>query len=509
MKKQLVITVYILFLAFYTITAQTNQVIYKTEFSTNVGSEEYAPFWLVTNREGIPNIQPNSAFLRAGIFQQDDTTKRISAFYGIDMVKSTRSTSELIAQQVYAGIRYRNIAFTIGSKVHTDGLQNLLLSSCGGGLLWSENARPLPEVAFEIPHFITVFPRMPWLKAKAAFSYGWSVDNGYQLQAAHTQNGFSSPYGLLHRKSVAIQFKGKSRWSFTAAGEIDVEFAGNHITYANGKVTSINRDAADLKHFLLVLIPFKGDKTATTSDQQWFYGNYVGNWQGRLTYDMGKSGQLHAYLDNYFEDSSGFWKLNGLDGLWGLEYDAVGKKLISGIVVEYYQSTNQSGSIFFQPNLHPNTHLKYWCWGDDNYYNHGFYIGWSNYGRGMGSPLVTSPIYNKDGNLTFEDNRVRAYHIGLMGYLSDEWSDRILATYREGLGTMATPFINPEYGFSGMVELSYSPNKIKGLSASIAAAFDRGVLTGNNWGFNFTLKQRGVLDWLSQNNYRKRLKELE
>ncbi len=509
MKIQHYIAGFILSIGACSITAQTNQVIYKTELSTNVGSGEYAPFWLVTNREGIPNIQPNSAFLRAGIFQQNDTTKRLSYQYGIDLVKSTRSTSELIAQQIYAGIRYHNVAFNIGSKVHTDGLQNLLLSSCGGGLLWSENARPLPEVEFEIPHFITVFPRMPWLKAKVAISYGWLVDNGYQLQSAHTQNGFASPNGYFHRKSAAIQFKGKSRWSFTAAGEIDVEFGGNQITYANGKQISVKPDVPDLKHFLMVLIPFKGDKSATKSDQQWFYGNYVGNWQGRLTYDMGQSGQLHAYLDNYFEDSSGFWKLNGLDGLWGFEYDAVGKKLISGIVVEYYQSTDQSGPMNFQPNLYAHTNLKYWTVGNDNYYNHGFYIGWSNYGRGMGSPLVPSPIYNKDGNLAFEDNRVRAYHLGLMGYLSDEWSDRILATYREGLGTMATPFINPEYGFSGMIELSYSPNKIKGLTASVAAACDRGELTGNNWGFNFTLKQRGVLDWLSQNNNRKRLKGSE
>jgi hypothetical protein len=498
MKIQHFITGFMLCFVAYTVTAQTNLVTYNTEFSTNVGSGEFAPFWLVTNLEGIPNIQPNSAFLRAGIFQQSDTAKRVSFNYGFDVVKSTRSTSELIAQQIYAGIRYHNVAFNIGSKTHTDGLQNLLLSSCGGGTLWSENARPLPEVELEIPDFITVFPKMPWLKAKAAFSYGWLVDNGYQLQSQFIQNGVTSVNGFLHRKSAAIQLKGKSRWSFTAAGEIDVEFGGNQITYADGKVVSDFHNAADLKHFLMVLIPFKGDKSASTADQEWFYGNYVGNWQGRLSYNMGNSGQLHAYLDNYFEDSSGFWKLNGFDGLWGLEYDAVGKKLISGIVLEYYQSTNQSGPIMFRPaDYDYKTNLKYWTYGSDNYYNHGFYIGWSNYGRGMGSPLVTSPIYNQDGNLTFEDNRVRAYHLGLMGYLADEWSDRILATYREGFGTMDTPFINPQYGFSGMLEVNYSPRKMKGFTASVAAAIDHGTLTGNNAGFNFTLKQRGVLDWFS------------
>jgi hypothetical protein len=497
MKIQHVITGFMLCFAVYPVTAQTNQVTYNTEFSTNAGSGEFAPFWLVTNQEGIPNIQPNSAYLRAGIFQQSDTAKRFSYRYGVDLVKTTRSSSIFYPQQLYVDFQYRNVALHIGSQVRTDGLQNLLLSSCGGGTLWSENARPLPEVEFEIPDFITVFPGMPWLKAKAAISYGWLVDNGYQLQPSHTQNGFATVNGFLHRKSAAIQFKGNSRWSFTAAGEMDVEFGGNQIYYSNGNVVSVTHNLADLKHFLMVLIPFKGDKSAPMGDQEWFYGNYVGNWQGRLTYDMGTSGQLHAYLDNYFEDSSGFWKLNGFDGLWGIEYDAVGKKLISGIVLEYYQSTNQSGPMNFQPNVYAQTNLKYWTVGNDNYYNHYFYIGWSNYGRAMGSPLVTSPIYNKDSKLPFEDNRVRAYHIGLMGYIADEWSDRILATYREGLGTMMTPFINPEYGFSGMLEVNYSPRKIKGFTASVAAAIDHGALTGNNTGFNFTLKQRGVLDWLS------------
>ncbi|MBB3187192.1 capsule assembly Wzi family protein [Microbacter margulisiae] len=496
MKIHRLIPALIVFAAFCNTTAQTQHITYNTEFSTNVGSGGYAPFWLITNKDGIPDMQPNSAYLRAGIFQKSDTVKRFSYQYGVDLVKTTHTSAILFPEQFYVNLQYHHVALHIGSQIRNDGLQNRLLSSCGGGTLWSGNARPLPEVAFVIPDFITVFHRMPWLKAKAEISYGWLVDNGYQLQPAHTQNEFVSVNGFLHRKMVALQFKGKSPWSFTALGEVDVEFGGNQITYANGQIVSNFHNAADLKHFLMVMIPFKGDKSAPGVDQAWFYGNYVGDWQGRLTYDMGNKGQLHAYLDNYFEDSSGLWKLNGLDGLWGIEYDAVGKKLISGVVVEYYQSTNQSGPIMFRPaDYNYKTNLKYWTYGDDNYYNHSFYIGWSNYGRAIGSPIVTSPIYNQDGNLTFEDNRVRAYHIGLMGYLSNDWSDRLLATYREGFGTMSTPFINPQQGFSGMLEVNYTPHQLKGFSVSAAAAFDRGALTGNNWGCNLTLKQNGILDW--------------
>lgn len=478
-------------------SAQMPTMTYRAEVSSNIGSGEFAPFWLVTNQNGIPNIQPNSLYGRLGIFQGIDSTRRFSFQFGLDLVKETRSTSELLAEQAYIGLRYRKAELNIGSRIRTNGLENPLLSSCGGGTLWSENARPLPEVEFSIPDFVTVFHQAPWLKAKFDIAYGWLVDNGYQLQTVNRQNGYVSVNGFLHRKSLAIQLKGRSRWSFIASGEIDVEFGGNQLVYRNGQQISNFHNPADLKHFLMVLIPFKGDKSSPVVDQQWFYGNYVGNWQGRLTYDMGASGKLHAYLDNYFEDSSGFWKLNGLDGLWGIEYDAAKKGLITGIVVEYYQSTNQSGSIFFQPNVNPNSKITHWCWGDDNYYNHYYYIGWSNYGRGMGSPLVPSPIYNQDGNLTFEDNRVRAYHLGVMGALTDEWSDRLLATYREGFGTMSAPFIDPLYGFSGLAEVTYAPKKVSGLTASVALGYDHGGLTGNNWGFQLKVKKSGILGWIS------------
>lgn len=50
--------------------------------------------------------------------------------------------------------------------------------------------------------------------------------------------------------------------------------------------------------------------------------------------------------------------------------------------------------------------------GADNYYNNSQYAGWEHWGQGIGNPLVTSPIYNKDGNLAFESNRVKGFHIG-------------------------------------------------------------------------------------------------
>jgi len=476
----------------YPTVGQDHTIRYQTELSTNVSSGSNAPFWLTTNKDGLQSISNNSSYLKAGIFQDADSAKKISYNFGFELAKSTNYSSELIIQQAFITIYYKNISLGIGMKEHHDGLENYLLSSCGGGTLWSGNARSTPEMSFGLPNYVTVFPSMPWLKVKAEMSYGWLVDNGYQLHTLHTQNGYATVNGFLHRKSATIQLKGKSHWSFNFKGEIDVEFGGKQLTYSNGQLVSTIVMPADLKHCLLAFVPLRGDSKSTGSDKEWYYGNYVGNWQARLNYDLGNSGKLHAYLDNYFEDSSGFWKLNKLDGLWGIEYEAIGRKIIQGIVVEYYQSTDQSGPMDYTTKFYGPTKIKYWAMGGDNYYNHGYYIGWSNYGMGIGSPLVTSPIYNKDNSLTFENNRVKAYHAAMNGYFSNDLSYRVLATYRKGLGLMSLPYFNPLEAFSGMVELNYSPAKVSGLTVSIAGAIDQGKLTGNNYGFNLTLRKKGV-----------------
>lgn len=42
----------------------------------------------------------------------------------------------------------------------------------------------------------------------------------------------------------------------------------------------------------------------------------------------------------------------------------------------------------------------------------------------MGNPLVASPIYNNNGNLAFQYNRVKAIHLGWSGDISNEWTYR-------------------------------------------------------------------------------------
>ena len=62
----------------------------------------------------------------------------------------------------------------------------------------------------------------------------------------------------------------------------------------------------------------------------------------KITYKH-KNFSISAYLENYYDDFSGMGKQNGLDGLWGIEYKTKRTQGINNIVLEYYQTTNQSG----------------------------------------------------------------------------------------------------------------------------------------------------------------------
>ena len=63
-------------------------------------------------------------------------------------------------------------------------------------------------------------------------------------------------------------------------------------------------------------------------------------------------------------------KLNGWDGLWGVEYKSNHKQAINGIVIEYLQTTNMSGPLHGLQNS-----VVGKTGGADNYYNNGYYPG--------------------------------------------------------------------------------------------------------------------------------------
>ena len=109
----------------------------------------------------------------------------------------------------------------------------------------------------------------------------------------------------------------------------------------------------------------------------------------------------------------------------------------------------------------------------------------------MGNPLYTSPIYNTDGRIQFQNNRFVAYHIGISGQPSLGIAYRILTTWQKGYGTYKQPYPDPKHGFYCMGEVSYKMPK--GWDITAAMALDHGNLTGNNFGIQLTVAKSGIL----------------
>lgn len=105
----------------------------------------------------------------------------------------------------------------------------------------------------------------------------------------------------------------------------------------------------------------------------------------------------------------------------------------------------------------------------------------------------TSPIYNKDGNLAFESNRVKGFHIGLNGSPTPEIDYRILVSVAKHWGTYGSPYRNIRRNQNGLLEVTYKPEQIRGWSFTLAGAVDGGNMLGESWGGMLTIRKTGLI----------------
>ena len=439
------------------------------EYGVTIHKGENIPLWQVSNQHGLSSIN-NNTYIRGGAFY-NKTIHSLKIETGVDLAIAAGYTSTFIIQQAYADIRYKWIGLWAGSKEIESSLLNQQLSS--GGLTWSGNARPIPQIAVGIFDYIHIAPRV---QVKAELSYGWFTDTRYQEKTV----GEEEPYTRkikYHHKSFFFRFgKPQGKWLFDLGMSLDTQFGGYRIR---------GGDEGDLgngwRDYWNVFFPQSGGDSSPEGEQVWYQGNYLGSEHLKLTYQLNKF-SLSAYLENFYDDFSGMGKLNSMDGLWGIEYKANNPQVINGIVLEYYQTTNQSGPLH---GLDYSIVKK--TGGADNYYNSDWYPGWVHWGMSMANPLIPSPIYNKDGVLSFHYNRVKAVHLGWSGDISKEWTYRAKLSFNRTWGTPHEPTPEILENFSTFAEFKYVPNNWQGWSFTGSAAFDIGDIYGDNLGFQLKI----------------------
>lgn len=442
------------------------------EWGGGVHIGNHTPFWQVSNRHGASSLD-NNIYLRGGIFYQD-SIKRWKLHGGIDLIVSSGYTSTFIVQQAYAEALNKWILLRIGSKEFSSTLLNQKLSS--GGTTWSGNARPIPQVLISTSDYLQILPR---LALKAEISYGWFTDNSYQKERVGEHYWYTRSIKYHHKAGFLRIGIPKGRWQFDFGMSLDAQFGG----YKVG-----GEDSGDLGNrfsdYLKVFFPQSGDESSPLGEQLNYQGNFVGSEHFRLTFRE-RCFSLSAYLENYYDDFSGMFKQNGWDGLWGIEYRSHSSQLVNSVVIEYYQTTNQSGPLH---GLDFSSMKK--TGGADDYYNNVWYPGWVHWGQGMGNPFVASPIYNKHGDMTFRMNRVKALHMGLTGDINRTWSYLAKMSFSRTWGTPFKPTLDILENFSTFASVSYRPKQWQGLTLTASFALDMGEIYGDNAGFELKLHKR-------------------
>ena len=477
------------------VNATDNHCFYFAGVKFNAGNSELAPYYISSNNGG--NItQQYSSLATASLYKLMNHSQRFSWGAGLEAWGGYASSAgyecykdndqfevqkqhpaRAWIQQAYVEAKYRSIFAVAGQAYKASPIVNSRLSS--GDLVWSNNARPPVGLRAGFIDFQNIPFTKGWVQIKGEFGYFRELDDKWLENHYNYYNHFITTGKWLHYKSMHFRTNPNQPVVFTIGAQSACQFGGTANYYENGQVTRTVKMDADAKAFFRTFIAGSGGKSAGDSFVE---GNHLGTWDIALDYNLNHNKHLRAYTQWLWEDGSGIGKMNGFDGLWGLEYQSY-PSLVSGVVIEYIDFTNQSGPIHWTPNDRPGTPITSHSSGADDYYNNYIYNGYQSRGMSIGSPFVKSPLYNQDGYMRYRDNVLRGFHAAIDGWFHDGWYYRLMGSYRKAWGTPIIPRAGSVDDFSMALDIRYHPGyQFMGWAFNATVAIDRGKLYGNNWG---------------------------
>lgn len=455
------------------------------EAQGTASSGDFAPLWMSSNRHGMGSVQNMNGYERVKLMrdEENDSTRNWRLGYGVDLALQEGSNSTFFVQQAFASIAYKKVKITVGAKETPLDVKNPELTS--GDLSMGINAHPIPQAKMEIAYF-SIPGTKQWWKWKLSGSYGMTTDGKWQKSFSEgTKNRYTSNH-LYHEKRIYWKLGKETYEKCPLTFEVGIRMAtqfGGTSYHANGRnvYDQTVENSADFNAFWHALTWGGSDATDGTEK------NVAGNQLGSYSFDLAwtdKNWKVRAYAERYFEDQSMITFQYGVyDHLVGLEGILPKNRFVSDIVVEHMSTRDQSGAVYHDQSANIPDKMN----GRDDYYNHNLYGGWQHWGMGIGNPLLTSPIYNKNGHVFFYNNRVKAWHFGLSGDPTNDIHWRFLLSLTENWGTYDKPLVEKKLQQYCMAEVGYAPEWAKGWSGKLALAYDHGGLIGNSFGGQLTI----------------------
>lgn len=242
--------------------------------------------------------------------------------------------------------------------------------------------------------------------------------------------------------------------------------------------------------WIKAIIPFAGGAQTPLEEQTNIQGNMLGAYNIAVSWLPKADWSIMAYFEHYFEDQSQMtfeygWK----DGLWGIEVQLPKNPFVSSFVYEFIASKDQTGAVYNDSSDEIPEQVS----GRDDYYNHYIYTGWSHWGMGIGNPLAISPIYNHNHLIDFMATRLLGHHLGFSGNPIPDLNYRVLLSYSRNWGTYFRPTPEVLKSYNGLLELTWTPKKLKGWKGTLGLAFDGGDLLGKSFGAMITISKTGFI----------------
>ncbi|MBR5101455.1 MAG: hypothetical protein IKX34_09195 [Bacteroidales bacterium] len=477
------------------------------------------PFWATSGQYGLmPETNGALAWVQAGT--QYDTTREFQWKWGVSMAANYDSrcpirsgmTNEgksgmtqtadfnLMVDELYGSLKWRALSLDLGMKrFNRDffgaGTPTLgSLSTTGGNIIWSGNARTMPGYALNLnPVAIPGTGKHVWLYG----SWGdyWTIDERYVTGA------------LIHRMDAGLRFDITRRLGLTLGFEHDAMWGGTSPRYGELPTT--------LSNYLRVIAGQAASAEAPVNDRN----NVIGDQRGRqlLRLDWrGDGWQLALQHDHPFEDVSSLFFRNFPDAVNTLALSLDDKDAwVSDFVYEFQYTRYQSGPINESTKEEENKsrswleRIRYWLSiqdGGDNYFNNWEYkSGWTHFGHPIGNPLFF-PEGTRDGSWTsgrvvlgVENNRVRAHHMGVAGKLFRKLPYKLMLTYSENYGIFKERYTGPNPWNKPWGTVEETPLRqvsgafmgevpLKLLTVTYGLYADKGVLLPDNFGATVGLR---------------------
>lgn len=462
-------------------------IAYRFEASGSAFTGRFAPLWLSANRYGLSDAGAGGGYVLAGMTYSRPLGHDFCVEAGVDLVAGVASGVHMVVQQAYADMSWRHLRLSVGSKERWGYPMDKNHRLSSGMMVEGPNARPVPQVRFDLSDFVDVPFTGGWLGFKGHVAYGMFTDNGWQREFAAPGKQYTRNT-LYHSKSAMLRIGRRDRFPLTLGiGFISAaQFGGMRMKkQADGSAVIVENMPNKIPDFFYMLMPSHRNTLENVE------GNHCGSWNVSADY-YGRGWKARVYIEHYFEDHSQMTMQYGLwrDGQLGVEVSLPRNRWVSTVLYEALRTTDQTGPILYDGvgGTFDDVQMS----GCDNYYNNGQFLGWQHWGYGLGHPFLPGPVYNDDGSNEFKSTRVQAHHLGIDGSPTRELSYRLLMSHVRHRGTYKVPLDRVRRQFSSYAEVTYSPVRFEGWSATLGIGVDGGDYLGASTGAVLTIKKTGL-----------------